>query len=97
MPEYECFPLWGYINDELNNIDPDDLQISQDLKIDLDQWASKYESTYVKANPLDSSFLNDTDEKNFWEEGYALKNRLQCELGSNYEILYKFSVIYDKF
>lgn len=47
MPEYECFPLWGYINDELNNIDPDDLQISQELKIDLDQWASKYESTYV--------------------------------------------------
>lgn len=86
MPEYECFPLWGYVNDELNNIDPDDLKISQNLKSDLNNWASKYESTYVEDNPIDSGFLSESEEKIFLEEGCVLRDRLQRELGCNYDI-----------
>ena len=86
MPEYECFPLWGYIDNELNNIDPDGLKISRKLNSDLSHWANKYESTYLKENPVDSGFLNSSEEKEFIKEGYVLRDRLQFELGSNYEI-----------
>ena len=86
MPEYECFPLWGYIDNELNNIDPDDLKISRKLNSDLSHWANKFESTYLKENPVNSGFLTSSEEKEFIEEGYVLRDRLQFELGSNYEI-----------
>ena len=86
MPEYECFPLWGYIDKELNNIDPDGLKISRNLKSDLSHWANKNESTYLKENPVASGFLSSSEEKEFIEEGCILRDRLQSELGSNYEI-----------
>lgn len=87
MPEYECFPLWGYINNELSNINPESLPISKRLKDDLNQWADGYESTYSRNNPIESGFSSELEEKKFLNDAYALKNKLQLELGLSYEII----------
>ena len=81
------FHYGGYIDDELNNIDPDGLKISRNLKSDLSHWANKYESTYLKENPVASGFLSSSEEKEFIEEGCILRDRLQFELGRPSQIL----------
>ena len=87
MPEYECHPLWVYINNELNNISPASLLISEKLINDLDEWSDEYHLTYNKYNPVESGFLSTIVEKNFFDRGCILKNRLQLELGSKFEVI----------
>lgn len=86
MPDYECYPLWIYVDDLLENIHPNTLPISQNLANLILQWDEIYQATYDKANPANSGFANLENEIAFKTYGEKLKLKLTQELGTNYHI-----------
>ena len=80
MPDYECHPLWHYDSDRVGNIDPTSLPISTFLTSELSAWASEYDSTLNRENPLESAFKNKESEVNFVAKGYELAMKLKNEL-----------------
>ena len=86
-PDYQCFPLWE-INDESisEDIDPNGLPISQELKRDLYAWMDKYNSTLDWEYPPDSGFKSEQEEQQFKQDGKKLQQRLQQELGAEFQI-----------
>lgn len=86
MPDYQCFPLWEIGENIYDNIDPNDLPISQELKRDLYAWADTYESFLNLEDPLNSRFVSEEEEKQFETDGENLQKRLQEELGENFKI-----------
>lgn len=89
MPDYQCYPLWGVGGDNLGNIDPNSLPISEDLKLKLAKWANQYDATLNLDDPLKSGFSSEKEELSFRECGEKLLNRLQIELGSQYVVYLK--------
>ena len=45
MPEYECYPTWQEYGEVYENIDPNELPISEKLKHDLLAWADVLDGT----------------------------------------------------
>ena len=69
MPDYDCFPLWISDKETLDNINPDILDIPNELKISLHSWSNLYDKTLNLANPLFSGFPNQESKENFDLEG----------------------------
>lgn len=90
MADYECFPLWGTALDDLGDISPEELPISQELKNSLYEWAERFNAILNIEDPASSGFKNEEEEKLFIDDGYKLAQCLRNELGSEYEIIYKF-------
>ena len=86
MTDYRCFPLWENTNDIFDNVNPDKLPISQELKQDLKNWAAKYDDTLNLDDPMNSGFKSEEEEKQFEQEGKNLQKRLQKELGEIFTI-----------
>lgn len=86
MPDYSSFPLWDM--DEIYNIDPRELPISQSLQDHLLLWANKYDDILDMDDPSSSKFKTPEDEKKFLVEGLLLAQRLKQELGDNCKIEY---------
>jgi len=87
MTDYQCFPLWEASPGVVGNINPQDLPISTSLREALLAWAAKYDATLNMADPLSSGFDSRQAASEFREEGDALAQRLQKELGENYTIV----------
>jgi hypothetical protein len=87
MADYDCFPLWEILDDGLENIDPLDLPISEDLHDALQNWTDKYNATLKDDDPISSSFASNEEEEAFKEEGEELFQWLKKELGENFKIL----------
>lgn len=89
MADYQCYPLWLNSDDEVGNIDPNILPISNILKDELNIWSDKYDETLNLDDPLNSGFVNPEEETAFKEKGKHLRELLQMELGSDYEVIYQ--------
>lgn len=89
MPDYHCYPLWEESVDEVGNINPSDLPISDDLKMQLIAWAQLYDSTLNMDDPICSGFANGEIEAEFEKTGNSLGERLQCELGPEFYVVIK--------
>jgi len=91
-PEYQCWPLWStdiFFNGAYN-IDPDSLPISEKLKKKINDWREIYDATLNIDYPPDSRFADKKAFDFFKEIGREIRNNLQSELGSNYQIDYDF-------
>jgi hypothetical protein len=89
MADYQCYPLWGVPPDELGDINPDTLPISQNLKMQLIKWAQTFDATLNMNDPASSGFLSDQEEVEFKKIGHELGERLQNELGSEFDVKVK--------
>lgn len=89
MADYECYPLWIGSDGEVGNIGPDFLPISDFLKNELNDWSDEYNKTLILDNPLESGFKTINEEIAFREKGKYLQERLQIELGNDYDVIYQ--------
>lgn len=92
MADYQCYPLWYtdiFFCDDGPNINPNKLNISEQLKIDLKDWASLYDGTLNMEDPASSGFISIEKENEFKKKGTILSNRLQQELGQGYKVIYQ--------
>ena len=90
MPDYECSPIWIENKDQMfENTPIDSLEISNELKQQLQRWNNCFQSTFNDSYPPDSSFSSDTKQKAFQQDGYTIYTQLISELGSNYDISYQ--------
>ncbi len=86
--EYGGWPLWGV--DEIDNIDPATLPISEGLINRLNQWQSAYNATLADYPP-ESGFPSEEAREQWYREGVEMWVQLQQELGSDYEVYYPFA------
>lgn len=89
MADYNCYPLWFNSPDEVGNIDPETLPISDSLKEELNDWSSQYDATLNLDDPLNSGFLTLAAESNFKQKGKKIQGKLQTELADDYEVTYQ--------
>lgn len=84
--DYNCYPIWEELDDGLDNIEPNELPISQELKQSIYALDSKYQDTYISSDPARSDFKTKEEERFFIEERLALFERLKAELPNNFKI-----------
>jgi hypothetical protein len=98
MTDFDCFPLWENLKEGLDNIDPNSLAISEDLKESLSRWAATYNATLNQDYPPDSGFLTEEEAENFEQEGKRMFGELKQQLMNTFKISYysqKESKLYD--
>lgn len=89
MADYQCFPLWEASQGLVGNIDPKELPISDELKLQLLKWAQVYDGTLNMDDPTCSGFQSDDEETQFKSLGNELGVRLQAELGIDFNVKIK--------
>lgn len=89
MADYYCFPLWEASPDQVGNIDPHTLPITNKLVDELISWAHKYDATLDLDNPTNSGFKSNEDEAAFNKIGMELTKKLQEELGENFKVIFE--------
>jgi hypothetical protein len=88
MADYDCFPTWEVFDDGTENINPDSLDISDQLKKDLEVWSDAYDQTINIDDPGNSKLLNPDLEKKIETEGKRLWSELKKQLNPSYKVLY---------
>jgi hypothetical protein len=86
MADYGCFPLWHVSGEEVGDIDPNDLPLSQELRRRLADWAHTFDQTLNQDYPPDSGFKSEADEVEFKQQAIRLAEQLREELGAEFEI-----------
>lgn len=86
MADYDSYALWD--EDNIDNLNPDELPISEELKKSIHKWEDHYDSTLNRENPADSGFTSDDELGAFEREGRDLWRRLREELGDGYVVKY---------
>ena len=87
MADYECPPLWHAGGDTVGPIDPEALPLSEALQRDLWAWAARYDASLNPDDPA-ASGMTEADAAAFADDGRALWQRLQDELGAGYTVLF---------
>jgi hypothetical protein len=90
-PDYYCSPIWhddGENTGEFGPIDPEDLHISSGLASDIRAWAQRFDRGLDTTDPGNSKDMDDSELRQFVDEGRKLFARLEVELGSNYVLRY---------
>jgi hypothetical protein len=87
MADYHCWPLWQ-AGEEVGNLNPEMLPISDDLKQKLLVWAEQYDQTLKEEDPRASGFADAASLDAFENEGQRLWNELRNQLGEQYKISY---------
>ncbi len=95
MPDYFCYPLWGMDEDNLGDIDPKMLPLSQNMIEQLETWAKMYDMTLNQEDPNSSGFSSQAQKQAFEEKGIQLWYQLRQELADDYEVYY-FSIFQQK-
>ncbi|MBM7844978.1 hypothetical protein [Herpetosiphon giganteus] len=90
--DYCCYPVWWNDGIQFGDIDPSELPLSPDLIADLMAWSDIFDAIYVDDDPVSSGFATRAAEQQFAEQGLALAQRLQAELGAEYQITYTYRV-----
>ena len=88
MADYGCFPLWEATEKSLVNLNPEDLDLPKELSESLDQWASDYEATLNRGNPVISEFSSKEDGHKFEIQGRQLHQKLKKQLGLDFHVTY---------
>ena len=86
--EYMAEPVFCGDVDRMGHIDTDDLPVSDDLKKDLHAWNDEYQSTFDDSYPPDSGFSLPELELAHVIKGAELAERLQVEMGADYDVAY---------
>lgn len=89
MADYECSPLWEQTEAGTDNVDPEDLPISQGLRDGLNAWAQRYDDQLDRGDPRLSGFPNLEAEAAFNADGQALLDGLKAELGQEYTLTFQ--------
>ena len=92
--EYECSSVWLVFPDGgLDDIGPESLPVSEELKWDIIKWNKIYQSTLDQNYPPDSGFSSDSANELLWkaidQEGGSLFVRLKEELHGLYHVTSK--------
>lgn len=86
MAEYNYYPLWEM--DDVGDIDPSDLRLSDETIERLLQWAKIYDGIINWDEPYLAGFASEKERIAFEGEGISLWQQLQKELGDEYKIFY---------
>lgn len=86
MADYECFALWD--EDDIDNLSPDELPISAELKAKIHLWEDAFDATLKRSDPASSGFETNDDLRKFDDEGKELWRCLRQELGDEYSVSY---------
>ena len=86
MADYQCYPLWEASPGAVGNIEPSELPISCLLKDRLMTCAAKFDATLDMDDPANSGFESERAAEAFRNEGDALVEQLQNELGAAYVV-----------
>ncbi|MDQ6530224.1 hypothetical protein [Flavobacterium sp. LHD-85] len=92
--EFFCFPIWikETNNDPIfRNISTDDLPINIDLKEQIKNLDSIYQSTYNDEYPPEPLKMSLEDENNFCNEVISSALKLKESLPYNYQLLFDIS------
>ena len=87
MADYQCHPIWDMSPGKYRDVDPDELPISEGLKVRVRAWAAKYDETLNIDSPADSGFATEELEEGFNEEGRVIASLLKSELGAECEVI----------
>ena len=85
--DYGSYPLWAV--DEIDNIAPEELPLSQATIQRLNTWQDTYDKTLNQDYPPLSNFANKQAEIDFNKEGIILWQQLRLELSPDYEVFYQ--------
>ncbi|MDJ0661467.1 MAG: hypothetical protein QNJ42_18550 [Crocosphaera sp.] len=85
--DYESYPIWGV--DEIDNIAPEELPLSQATIKRLNAWQNTYDQTLNQDYTPLSNFPNQQAEIDFNQEGILLWQQLRLELSPDYEVFYQ--------
>lgn len=88
MTDYHCYPLWGMDSDNIGDIDPAELRLSDQTVARLTAWAKIYDGILNQDYPPDSGFATAAAAA-FEREGVALWQQLRQELSGEYEVWYR--------
>jgi len=89
MPDYQCYALWE--GEGVENINPDDLPLSEGLVARIHAWEDAYDATLNIDDPARSGFSSTRESEEFDAEGMRLWKDLAAELGDGYSVRY-FSI-----
>lgn len=85
--DYGSYPIWGV--DEIDNIDPEELPLSQETIDRLNAWQDAYDQTLNQDYPPLSDFPTLQAKQKFEQEAIKLWQKLRVELAPNYEVFYQ--------
>lgn len=85
--DYGSYPIWGV--DEIDNIDPEELPLSQETIDRLNAWQDAYDQTLNQDYPPLSDFPTLQAKLNFKLEAINLWKKLRLELAPDYEVFYQ--------
>ena len=88
MADYECHPLWAVDDVPARNLSPRELRVPEDLILDLENWAKRYDATLDWDDPASSGFASEDEHRSWVTQGRALASRLQLELGDGFRVEY---------
>jgi hypothetical protein len=86
MADYNCFATWD--TDAPDNVNPDELPISMELKSRIHEWEAEFDSTLNRSDPASSGFPTEAALRYFDLEGMKIWQSLKDELGSEYHVQY---------
>lgn len=87
MADFDCYPLWDM--DDGGDIDPTDLPLSEGTIERLLNWQNIYEEIIDWDDPASAGFASKEEEIAFEREGISLWQKVQKELGDDYQVFYK--------
>jgi hypothetical protein len=64
MADYFSYPLWGLDNDNIGDINPHELPLSEETIAKLEQWSQIYNNILNCDDPASSSFKTIEDQAN---------------------------------
>ncbi len=78
MPDYQCWCVWDM--DDPDNVNPDTLPISGELKQRLHLWECAFDETLDLVDHTNIGFRSERQYSEFYDLGWELFFRLQAEL-----------------
>lgn len=93
MPEYGCNAFWatdGTTSGVHDNVSAVALGLSPALIAAVAEWEAAYEATFAPQDPASSGFADAAAEEAFRATGRALAERVAAELGSGWDVVYRY-------
>ncbi len=94
MADYFSHPLWGLDDDNIGDINPQELPLSQETIAKLEQWSQIYNNILNWNDPASSGFKTQEDRQNFEKKGIELWENLRQELGQGYNVKYHSIILH---
>lgn len=88
MADYQCWPLWWTGGEEVGDIDPSTLTLSEATRVPLLAWAEQFDSRLNMDDPANSPEVPEAEEQAFERQGHELWLKLRQELEGQYQVSY---------